>query len=83
VVCILARARYISLLQNAQTTSGDLSASYSTEAMSSTLGVKWLGHEKDHSPPSPAEVKKECSYSPTPPVCFHDCVGKLYLFNFI
>jgi len=46
VVCILARARNISLLQNAQTTSGDLPASYSTDTVSFTLGVKWLGHEK-------------------------------------
>jgi hypothetical protein len=82
VICILARARYISLLQNAETTSEYLPASYSTDTVSFTLVVKWLGHEKNHSPPSPAEVK-ECSYSPTPTICFHDYERKLYFFNFI
>jgi len=60
-------------LKNAQTTSGDLPASYLTDTVSFTLGVQWLWHEKDHSSPSPAEVK-ECSYSPTPTICFHDSV---------
>jgi len=30
-------------------------------------GVKWLGHEADHSPPSSAEVKIAWSYTSTPP----------------
>jgi hypothetical protein len=31
-----------------------------------SLGVKWLGHEADHSPPSSAEVKNAGSYMSTP-----------------
>jgi len=35
-----------------------------TEAPS--LGVKWLGHEADHSLPSSAKVKNVCSYTSLP-----------------
>jgi len=34
------------------------------------LGVKWLGHETGHSPPSRAEVKNAQSYTSTPPYVF-------------
>jgi hypothetical protein len=30
-------------------------------------GVKWLGHETDHSPPNSAKVKKTWIYTSTPP----------------
>jgi len=32
-------------------------------------GVKQLGHEADHSPPSSAEVKNMWSYTSVPPIC--------------
>jgi hypothetical protein len=35
-----------------------------------SLGIKWMGHEADHSPPSSAEVKNACSYTFTPPYAF-------------
>jgi len=34
-----------------------------------SLGVKQLGHEADHSPPSSAEVKNMWSYTSVPPIC--------------
>ena len=37
----------------------------------SSLGVKQLGLEIDHSPPSSAEVKNECSYTPSSLICFY------------
>jgi len=33
-------------------------------------GVKLLGHEANHSPPSSAEVKNAWNYTPTPPTVF-------------
>jgi hypothetical protein len=36
-------------------------------------GVKWLGHEADHSPPSTADIKNAWSYTSTPP-CLHGMV---------
>jgi hypothetical protein len=36
-----------------------------------TPGVKQLGREVDHSPPSSAKVKSEWSYTSTPPICLH------------
>jgi hypothetical protein len=36
-----------------------------------SLGVKWPGHEADHSATSSAEVKNVLSYTSTPPVCLH------------
>jgi hypothetical protein len=51
------------LLRNVQTTSG--AHPVDTEPLS--LGVKRPGREGDHSPPSTAEVKKEWSYTSTPP----------------
>jgi len=38
------------------------------------LGVKQLGHEVDHSPPSSAEVKNVWNYTSTPPVHLHGMV---------
>jgi hypothetical protein len=38
---------------------------------SSFPGVKRLAHEVNHSRPSSAKVKKEESYTSTPPVCLH------------
>jgi len=35
-----------------------------------TAGVKWLGREADHSPPSSAEVKNVRSYTSTPQYVF-------------
>jgi hypothetical protein len=39
-----------------------------------SLGVKWQGHEPDHSLPSSAEVKKSCRYSSTPSIRLYDAV---------
>jgi hypothetical protein len=33
-----------------------------------SLGVKWPGHEADHSPPSSAEVKECVDYTSNPPI---------------
>jgi hypothetical protein len=37
----------------------------------STKGVKWLGHDVNHSPPSSPEVKNEWSYTFAPPLYLH------------
>jgi len=34
-------------------------------------GIKWLGHEVDHSPKSRTEVKNGRSYTFIPPLCLH------------
>jgi hypothetical protein len=53
----------------------------------SFLGVKWLGREADHSPPSSAEVKNAWSYTCTPLVGppwrgaqLKKAQGQLYLY---
>jgi hypothetical protein len=33
-------------------------------------GIKWRGHEPDHSPPYSAKVKNKWSYTSTPPYVF-------------
>jgi len=38
----------------------------------SQVGVKWLRHEADHSPPSNAKDKNEWSYTPHSAICLHD-----------
>jgi len=35
------------------------------------MGVKWVGREVNHSPPSSAEVENEWIYTSVPPVCLH------------
>jgi hypothetical protein len=53
-------ARESSLLQNIQISSGVHPASYSKGIRGSLpWGIKLLGHEADHSPPSGAEVKSD------------------------
>jgi hypothetical protein len=39
-----------------------------------SLGVKWLGCEADHSPPSSAEVKNAWGCTPIPPIHLHGMV---------
>jgi hypothetical protein len=34
-------------------------------------GIKWLGHDADHSSPSCTKVKNESSYISSPPKCLH------------
>jgi hypothetical protein len=41
-------------------------------------GVKWPGHEVDHSPPLIAKAKNKWSYISTPPTCLHG----VYRHNF-
>jgi hypothetical protein len=36
-----------------------------------SLGVKQPGHKVNHTPPSSAKVKLECSHTSTPPVWLH------------
>jgi hypothetical protein len=45
------------------------------EALS--LGIKWPGHEADHSSPSSTEDKNAWSYISTPPICLHGVVLSL------
>jgi len=41
-----------------------------------SAAVKLLGHDVDHSPPSSAKVKNDCSYTSTPPTyLFMACMG--------
>jgi len=35
------------------------------------LGIKWPGREIDHALPSGVEVKNECSFTCTLPMCLH------------
>ena len=37
----------------------------------SSIGVKWLGHDVNHSSPSSADVKNEWSYTFAPPLYLH------------
>jgi hypothetical protein len=53
-----------------QTGSGVHPTSYTMGTGSSFLGVKRLGREVDHSPPTNAEVKKVWIYTSTPPYAF-------------
>jgi len=39
-----------------------------------SLGLKQLGHEADHSPPSSANVKNVWGHTSTPPICLHGMV---------
>jgi len=54
-----AEAGNFSLRHHVQTGSGAHPTSYPMGTGDSFLGVKWLGSEADHSPPSSAKVK-EC-----------------------
>jgi len=60
------KATDVSLLQNFQTGSGTLPASYSTDTGCSFSGVKRSGHEADHEPPSSAEDQNEWRYTSMP-----------------
>jgi len=53
----------VSLLQNFQTGSESLPASYSLDTGCSFSGVKRPGHEADHEPPSSAEYQNEWRYN--------------------
>jgi hypothetical protein len=59
-----ADVRSNSLLLSVQTSSCGHPASYPMGKIGSFPGVKWPGHETDHSPPSNAEVKY-CSHAST------------------
>jgi len=50
---------FFSLHHRVQTGSGSHPTSYSVGTESSYLGVKRLGHEADHSPPSSYKVKNK------------------------
>jgi hypothetical protein len=39
-----------------------------------SMGVKWLGHEADHSTPSGAKVKNAWSYTSIPTISLHGMV---------
>jgi len=42
------------------------------------MGVKRLGTEVDCSPPSNVEIKNDCSYYSSPPVCLHGAYRKKF-----
>ena len=67
-VCLIVREIWY-FCKTAQTGSGSYPDCYSMGSRILTLGVKWPGHEVDHSPLSSAEVKSEWSYNSSPPVC--------------
>jgi hypothetical protein len=47
-----------------------------------SLGVKWPGHEAEHSQPSSAQVKNEWSYVSTPPLGLHAMYRDSLAFTF-
>jgi len=54
----------------------------------SSLGLKWRGHEANHSHPSGAKVKNVWLWTSTPPVCFHgvhndDIAYSCFAFTFL
>jgi hypothetical protein len=61
-----AGAKDFSLSHHIQTGSGAHLASYPMGNGILSPGVKRMGREADHSPPSSAEIKKEWSYISTP-----------------
>ena len=62
--------RDVSLLQNAQAVCEAHPASYSIDSGFSP-GLKRPRHDAKHSSPATAEIKKEWSYTSTPPTWFH------------
>jgi hypothetical protein len=74
-VQFLARARDFSVLHSVQTGSRVRPASYSVDIVGPFREVKRPGREFDHSTPSSAEIKKEWSYTSTPPYVFMACTG--------
>jgi hypothetical protein len=69
-----AGAGNLSLHHRFQNGSGAHPASYPMSTRGSSLGVKRLGREHDHSPPSSAEVKNAWSYTSTLPIRLHGVV---------
>jgi hypothetical protein len=61
-------AENFSLHHRVQTGFGAHPASYPMGTGALSLGVKRLGRETDHSPPSSVEVKNARSYTSIPPV---------------
>jgi hypothetical protein len=53
-----------------QTGTADHPVSYAMGTGALTLGVKWQGHEADHSLPTSAKVKKTWIYTSTQPYLF-------------
>jgi hypothetical protein len=76
-----------SLLHNVQNASGAPLACLVNGYRSSFLGVMRPERDIDHLPSSSVNVKIECSYTSTPPICLHgmdrdSCtVVQLYLYN--
>ena len=62
---------FFSLLQNVQTSCGVHPASCSVVTRVLSLGVKQLGHDVKHSPPSSAKVRNEWSCTLAPCICVH------------
>jgi hypothetical protein len=74
VVWVLAGPGNFSLDHCIQTSSRANPISYSMGTRGSFPGVKWPGHEADHSPPSSAKVKNVWSYTSTSPIRLHGVV---------
>jgi hypothetical protein len=69
-VRFLAGAGNFSLQPHIHTGSGAHPTSYPMGTGALSLGVKWPGHEADHSPPTSAEVKNALSSTSTPQYAF-------------
>jgi hypothetical protein len=69
-----AGAGNFSFHRRVQTDTGAHPASNPMGIMGSFFGVKWQGHEGDHSPPSSSEGKNVWSYASTSPIRFLDVV---------
>jgi hypothetical protein len=84
VVRVPAGAENFSLHHRIQTGSGVHRTSYPMGTRGSFPGVKRLGRESDHSPPSSAEVKESVELYLHPPIRLHGVVlsiaqGQIYL----
>jgi hypothetical protein len=71
VVRFPAGAENFSLRHRVHTGFGTHTAYYLMGTGNSFPGGKAAGREADHSPPSSAKVKNECSYTSAPPILSH------------
>jgi hypothetical protein len=91
VGCIPSRTKRFSLQRYFHTGSGAHSASYTMGTGVVSLGVKWLGHEADHSPPSSTQVKngaipplpRMSSWRPKVNLCLSAMLAKLNIGTFL
>ena len=80
-VQLLVGASDLCLLQNVQTGSGVHPAVYSM-GTGFFPGIKQLGRDVNHPPPSSAEAKNEWSYTSSPLVCLYGVTRENFTFFF-